>query len=63
MLGIGADDVFVFMDAFHQSVDELKAKGITPTLPKRIKHTMKRAIHAIAVRVLPRRPPRSSPRR
>ena len=49
VLGIGADDVFVFMDAFHQSVDELKAKGITPTLPKRIKHTMKRAIHAIFV--------------
>ena len=49
VLGIGADDVFVFMDAFHQSVDELKAKGVTPTLPKRIKHTMNRAIHAIFV--------------
>ena len=49
VLGIGADDVFVFMDAFHQSVDELTAKGVPPTLPNRIKHTMKRALHAIFV--------------
>jgi hypothetical protein len=28
-LGIGADDVFVFMDAFHQSLDELKVGGCT----------------------------------
>ena len=27
VLGIGADDVFVFMDAFHQSLDELQSAG------------------------------------
>lgn len=49
VLGIGADDVFVFMDAFHQSLDELRAEGKPATLPFRIKHTMKRALHAIFV--------------
>ena len=49
VLGIGADDVFVFMDAFHQSLDELRAEGKPATLPHRIKHTMKRALHAIFV--------------
>ena len=49
VLGIGADDVFVFMDAFHQSIDELRAKNVPPTLPNRIKHTMRRALHAIFV--------------
>ena len=49
VLGIGADDVFVFMDAFHQSLDELRAEGKPATLPYRIKHTMKRALHAIFV--------------
>ena len=49
VLGIGADDVFVFMDAFHQSIDELRAKNKPATLPHRIKHTMRRALHAIFV--------------
>ena len=49
VLGIGADDVFVFMDAFHQSVDELRARGEAATLQARIKHTMRRALHAIFV--------------
>jgi hypothetical protein len=49
VLGIGADDVFVFMDAFHQSIDELRAQGKAPTLQARIKHTMRRALHAIFV--------------
>ena len=49
VLGIGADDVFVFMDAFHQSIDELRAQGKVPTLQARIKHTMRRALHAIFV--------------
>ena len=49
VLGIGADDVFVFMDAFHQSLDELQSAGEPATLPHRIRHTMKRALHAIFV--------------
>ena len=49
VLGIGADDVFVFMDAFHQSLDELRAEGKPATLPHRIRHTMYRALHAIFV--------------
>jgi|AntAceMinimDraft_1070359.scaffolds.fasta_scaffold01814_2 hypothetical protein len=49
VLGIGADDVFVFMDAFHQSLDELRAEGKPATLPHRVSHTMRRALHAIFV--------------
>jgi len=49
VMGIGADDVFVFMDAFHQSIDELRAKNKPATLPHRIRHTMRRALHAIFV--------------
>jgi hypothetical protein len=49
VLGVGADDVFVYMDAFHQSLSELKAEGKPATLPHRIKHTMRRALHAILV--------------
>ena len=49
VLGVGADDVFVFMDAFQQSLYELKADQQPATLEFRMKHTMKRALHAIFV--------------
>jgi len=49
VLGIGADDVFVFMDAYHQSFGELMAEGKPCTLSHRLTHTMKRATNAIFV--------------
>eukprot|EP00227_Mantoniella_beaufortii_P017292 CAMPEP_0197575398 /NCGR_PEP_ID=MMETSP1326-20131121/809_1 /TAXON_ID=1155430 /ORGANISM="Genus nov. species nov., Strain RCC2288" /LENGTH=1027 /DNA_ID=CAMNT_0043138157 /DNA_START=288 /DNA_END=3371 /DNA_ORIENTATION=+ len=49
VLGIGADDVFVFMDAYHQSFGELRAEGKPATLQHRLTHTMKRAVNAIFV--------------
>jgi protein dispatched 1 len=49
ILGIGADDVFVFVDAYAQSGDELHEAGEPATLLPRLKHTMRRSMHAIFV--------------
>lgn len=49
VLGIGADDVFVFVDAFAQSGYELRRAGEIATLLPRITHTMRRSIHAVFV--------------
>ena len=49
ILGIGADDVFVFVDAYAQSGDELREAGEPATLLPRLKHTMRRSMHAIFV--------------
>lgn len=45
--GIGADDVFVFLDAFHQSEDELKTVIAEPTLSQRMEYAALRASKAI----------------
>ena len=47
ILGIGADDVFVFLDAFHQSEDELKTVIAEPTLSQRMEYAALRASKAI----------------
>ena len=48
ILGIGADDVFVYLDAFHQSREELHAAGIAePSLSQRLQYTSLRASKAI----------------
>ena len=49
VLGIGADDVFVFIDAYRQSSAELRALGKPETLADRLLHTMRRASTAIFV--------------
>ena len=47
ILGIGADDVFVFLDAFHQAESELQSVIAEPTLSQRMEYTAMRASKAI----------------
>ena len=47
ILGIGADDVFVYLDAFHQSREELQTCIAEPSLSQRLQYTSLRASKAI----------------